>query len=209
MSGTSVLNGGIKFVGRIKFIPWLTALIIHLLSIPSIGFAAGTDEIQVPWSEIAALVEHQKVALVLPDGAMIEGQVLAVEADALVLDIKKSSEPRSHPARRTSVPRSSISVLQLKQVKGNRRWLGAAIGAAAGGVAGWLLAEGVFHVSGEGLNPSKAPVVVGSVAGLVAGAAAIGYFAGRKGDQRVTFIKIIPARIPSVAVLAARCYASQ
>ena len=196
MIGAWVLAARIKFVGAIKTAPWLAALIINLLAVPGIASAAGADEIQVPWSEIAALVEYQKVALVLPDGAMIEGQVLAVEADALVLDIKKSSEPRSHPARRTSVPRSSISVLQLKQVKGNRRWLGAAIGAAAGGVAGWLLAEGVFHVSGEGLNPSKAPVVVGSVAGLVAGAAAIGYFAGRKGDQRVTFIKIIPASNP-------------
>lgn len=196
MIGTSVLKGRIRFVGRIKIVPWFAVLIVNLLSIPSIGVAAGADEIQLPWSEIAALVEHQKVALVLPDGAMIEGQVLAVEADALVLDIKKSSDSRSHPARQTSVPRSSVSVLQLKQVKGNRRWLGAAIGVGAGGVAGWLLAEGVFHVSGEGLNPSRAPVVVGSVAGLVAGAAAIGYFAGRKGDRRVTFIKITPASNP-------------
>ena len=196
MIGAWVLAARIKFVGAIKTAPWLAALIIHLLSIPSIGFAAVADEIQLPWSEIAALVDHQKVALVLPDGAMIEGQVLAVEPDGLVLDIKKSSDPRSHPARQTSIPRASVSVLQLKEVKGNRRWLGAVIGAGGGGVAGWLLAEGVFHVSGEGLNPSKAPVVVGSVAALVAGAAAIGYFAGRKGDQRVTFIKIIPASNP-------------
>ena len=196
MIGASVVAARIKFVGAIKIAPGLAVLIIGLLSIPSIGFAAGADEIQLPWSEIAALVEHQKVALVLPDAATIEGQVLAVEPDALVLDIKKSSDPRSHPARQSSIPRSSISVLQLKQVKGNRRWLGAAIGAGAGGVAGWLLAEGVFHVSGEGLNPSKAPVVVGSAAGLVAGAAAIGYFAGRKGDRRVTFIKVIPASNP-------------
>jgi len=196
MIEASVFTGRIGFVGRIKTVPWLAALIINLLAVPGIAFAAVADEIQVPWSQIAALVDQQKVALVLPDGAMIEGRVLAVEIDALVLDVKKSSEPRSHPARRTSVPRSSISVLQLKQVKGNRRWLGAVIGAGAGGVAGWLLAEGVFHVSGEGLNPSKTPVVVGSVAGLVAGTAAIGYFAGRKGDRRVTFIKIVPASNP-------------
>jgi hypothetical protein len=89
-----------------------------------------------------------------------------------------------------------VSVLQLRQIKGNRRWLGAALGAGGGGVAGWLLAEGVFHVSGEGLNPSKAPLVVASLAGVAAGAAAIGYFVGRKGDNRVTFIKIIPAANP-------------
>jgi hypothetical protein len=196
MSGTSVFTGRIKFAGRIKIIPWLAVLIVGVLSISSMDIAAGADEIQLPWSELAPLVDHQKVALVLPGGAMIEGQVLAVEPDSLVLDIKKSSDPRSHPARQTSIPRSSVSVLQLKQVKGKRRWLGAMIGAGGGGVAGWLLAEGVFHVSGEGLNPSKAPVVVGSVAALVAGAAAIGYFSGRKGDQRVTFIKIIPASNP-------------
>jgi hypothetical protein len=190
MSGTWAVNRGIQFA------LWLAVLIIALLSVPSVGLAAGADEIQIPWGEIAALVNHQTVALVLPDGTMVEGRVVAVEPDALVLDIKKSSEPRSHPAGQTSLPRSSISVLQLKQVKGNRRWLGAVIGAGAGGVAGWLLAEGVFHVSGEGLNPSKAPVVAGSVAGLVVGAAAIGYFAGRKSDQRVTFIKIIPAANP-------------
>jgi hypothetical protein len=188
MSGAWVLKGSIKFV------PWLVVLITGLLSIPSIALAAGTDEIELPWSEIAALVGHQKVALLLPDGARIEGQVLAVEPDALVLDINKSSDPRSHPRMQSSIPRSAVSVLQLNQIQGNRRWLGAAIGAGAGGVAGWLLAEGVFHVSGEGLNPSKSPVVVGSVAGLVAGAAAIGYFVGRQADQRVTLIKIIPAK---------------
>lgn len=190
MSGTSVLKG------RIKFVPWLAVLSVVLLSIPSIVFAAAADEIQLPWSEIAAFVDHKTVALVLPEGAMIEGKVLAVEPDALVLDIKKSSDPRAHPPKQSSIPRSSVSVLQLKQVKGNRRWLGAAIGAGGGGVAAWLLAEGVFHVSGEGLNPSKAPVVVGAVAGIVAGATAIGYFVGRGGDKRVTFIKIIPASNP-------------
>lgn len=190
MNGNSVLRA------RIRFVPWLAVLIIGPLLIPGIGLAAGADEIQIPWSEIAALVDHQKVSLVLPDGVTVEGQVLAVEPDALVLDIKKSSDPRAHPPGRSSIARSSVSVLQLRQIKGNRRWIGAAIGAGGGVVAGWLLAEGVFHVSGEGLNPSKAPVVVASVAGLVAGVAAIGYFAGRKGDNRVTFIKIIPASNP-------------
>jgi len=190
MNGNSVLRR------RIQFVPWLVALIIGLLLIPGIGSAAGSDEIQMPWSEIAALVDHEKVSLVLPDGVTVEGQVVAVEPDALVLDIKKSSDPRAHPPQRSSIPRSSVSVLQLRQIKGNRRWLGAALGAGGGGVAGWLLAEGVFHVSGEGLNPSKAPLVVASLAGVAAGAAAIGYFVGRKGDNRVTFIKIIPASNP-------------
>ena len=72
------------------------------------------------------------------------------------------SDPQSYPKRKGSIPRSSVSVVQLKQIRGNRRLLGTVIGAAAGGVSGWLVAEGVFHVSGEGLNPSKAPVVVGA-----------------------------------------------
>jgi hypothetical protein len=185
------MNGSLRFAGRSSFVFWLVPLVVALLLVPSEGFSAVKDEIQLPWSDIAPLVQDQKVSLVLPGGAAIEGRALAVEADALVLDIKKSSDSRSHPRGRNSIPRSSVSVVQLHQIKGNRRWLGAAIGAGGGGVGGWFLAEGVFHVSGEGLNRTSA--VVGSVAGLVAGATAIGYFAGREGDRRVTFIKITPS----------------
>ena len=65
-----------------------------------------------------------------------------------------------------------------------------AIGGAAGSVAAWFVAEGLFHVSGEGLNPSKAPAVVATVGALAAGGAAAGYFAGRSRDRHTTIIRV-------------------
>ena len=188
------MYGAFFFTDRIKLIPWLALLIAASLSVPRTGLAASQEEIQLPWSQIESHVHGQKVGLVLPDGVRIEGKVLSVDADALILDVKSSSEPRAQRKGASSIPRSAVSVLQLKQIKGNSRWIGAAIGAGGGGVGGWLLAEGVFHVSGEGLQ--SAPTVVTSVAGLVAGATAIGYFVGRQRDQHVTFIKIIPESNP-------------
>jgi hypothetical protein len=181
---------------RNAFVPSLVVLTIYLASTPIVGSSAEIDQIQLTWSKLAPLIQHKQVGLLMPDGAMIEGQVLDVQPDALVLDIKKSSDVQSYPKGKSSIPRSSVSVVQLKQIRGNWRLLGTVIGATAGGVGAWFVAEGVFHVSGEGLNPSKAPLVIGTVAGLVAGGATIGYFAGRQRDNRVTVIKIIPDSNP-------------
>jgi hypothetical protein len=139
---------------------------------------------------MAPLVQGREVALVVPSGAVVEGKVLEVAPDALVLDIRKTSDPQQHARRVTSIPRSTVSVVQLKRARGNWRWIGMAIGGAAGAVAAWFVAEGLFHVSGEGLSPSKAPVVVAAVGGLAAGGAATGYFAGRSRDRLTTIIRV-------------------
>lgn len=68
--------------GRKKFVSWLAVLIIYLLRTQIIGFSAERDEVQLMWSKMAPLIHHKKVALLMPNGTRIEGQVLDVEPDA-------------------------------------------------------------------------------------------------------------------------------
>ena len=165
---------------------------------------ADQRELQLSWAEMAPLVHRREVALVMPSAVLIEGLALEVGPDAMLLDIRKTSDPRSYPKTETSIPRSAVSMVQLKRVRGNWRWLGMAIGGAAGAVAAWFVAEGLFHVSGEGLNPSRAPAVVATVGGLVAGAAAAGYFAGRGRDRHTTIIRVYAPTAAGGSSLPAR-----
>jgi len=87
-------------------------------------------------------------------------------------------------------------VIQLNELKGSKRALWSGVGAGAGVVGGWLLAEGVYHVSGEGQGLWAEPAGVGLILGLAGAGGVVGYFSGRSSDRIETYIKIIPEQSP-------------
>jgi hypothetical protein len=89
-----------------------------------------------------------------------------------------------------------VSVIQLNETKGPKRALWSSVGAGAGIVGGWLLAEGVYHVSGEGQGLWAEPAGAGLIVGLAGAGGAVGYFSGRSSDRVETYIKIIPEQSP-------------
>jgi hypothetical protein len=171
----------------------LAGILICLLLFQNSSIAARKVELSLPWSELEPQIHQRNVALVLPDGVHLVGRVTDITHDALVLNVAKSSDPKGHPKGKTSIARSAVSVIQLNETKGSKRALWSSVGAGAGLVGGWLLAEGVYHVSGEGQGLWAEPAGVGLILVLAGAGGAIGYFSGRSSDRVETYIKVIPA----------------
>jgi hypothetical protein len=140
--------------------------------------------IQSRWADLGGRVVDRKVSLTTRDGVALEGRVIAVEADALQMDVSKTSNRTTHPKGRQAVSRQAISALRITERRGYGRVIGAvgAVGAAGGIVA----------ASSPNVHEGVGIVLVPLVAGLGAlGAGVAGYFIGRKIDTRVTEIVII------------------
>ena len=139
---------------------------------------------RLQWGDLAGMITAQKVSMVLPDAARLQGKVLAVEPESLVLDITKTSDRRAYPKGRASIPRASVSMLRLTK-PGGHVWqiVGGTLGTLGGLFAGGLLV-GVADAD----EAAAAVAVLGSaVLGGVAG-----WWGGRVSDRRVMVITVIP-----------------
>lgn len=146
---------------------------------------------KITWSELPSAAGSRILSIMLPDGALLEGTLAMVNDNALILRVRKSSVPGYRPGQQVSVPRTAVRVVQARETKGPWRAIAAAIGAAGGAIAGWALAEGVFHTSGEGQGVWREPegllcVFVGGTGG-----AAAGYRTGSKADRDLVYFDII------------------
>jgi hypothetical protein len=150
------------------------------------GTPAWADSREMHWSDLTPFIGDHSVALTLPDGARIEGRVIAVEPQTLVIDVRKTSNPQAHAKGRQSIPRD-----QAKSVVVNRptiRWrvVGTSVGAVAGFPIGLVAAvkeEGIFS-KGNGYTA----VFIAAIAGL----ATAGFLIGWAADRRKTTVTIIP-----------------
>jgi hypothetical protein len=168
----------------------LAGILCCLLLFQVAALAARKVELKLPWSQLATVVQEQQVRLILPSGVHLQGKVLEVAAEALVLHVSRTSDSKAQPKGKTSIARSDVSVIQLTEIKGSKRALWTGVGATAGALAGWALAEGVLHVSGEGQGVFNEPEGVGLLLGFAGGGAALGYFIGRDSDKVETYITV-------------------
>jgi hypothetical protein len=147
--------------------------------------AAKEERIELRWSELAQAVAGRAVQMVLPDGTIIKGPVLAVASDSLEIEIRKTSNRQAYPKGRFAVPRSSVSVLQTEETRGPWRaiWTAVGAGAAVGACTPYL----IIADNEGGISSGGAAFVVGATAG----AAVLGYFVGKDTDKRVTIITIV------------------
>ncbi len=129
-----------------------------------------TVERTARWDELSSTISKQFVTIDLPDGTHLAGIGVGTEGDDLLLDVKRSSNKQSHPRGSTRIPRSQVSVidLRLRRSGGHR---GAAIGTAIGAAAG---APAAIY-AGEKTNGGVAALI------LIAGAAA-GWYIGHHFD---------------------------
>lgn len=168
-------------------------MVLILMLWLSAGSFARTFNLELAWSELESKILGRTVAMLLPDGVRIEGRVRAVEQDALVMDVRKSSDRALHPKGRTSVPRRSAGALEMR----GRRVLWQVVGPAIGAVPGIAVCAFVVRYANNegGLNgPLTAICAVPLGAGV-----GLGYLAGRSGDKQVTYIKVKDAAASKVA----------
>jgi len=150
--------------------------------------AVGKTPGRLAWSELASVVVDRRVKTTLPDTTRIEGDVLAVRSDALVMDIAKTSNRKAHPKGQTEIPRASLTELAVIKQKGPGRLIGGILG-TVGGVA---LAAALI-VASDG----SAAVGWTSVLVVIPAVAAGGYYVGRAIDRRVTRVAITPDGAPT------------
>lgn len=147
---------------------------------------AGSNRIELRWNELAPVVVNHKVNVVLPGGTEIQGLVVAVRDDALVLNLKKTSDRKGYPTGQNVIPRASVSTLQIDDFRGGGgRTIGVIVGALAGVTLG---ADLVAHTA------STEAAGISTFLGISTASAIGGYYAGRSRDRNVTMIKIVPEK---------------
>ena len=154
--------------------------VLLCLALPLESIAA-PKELRTTWRELAGVAAGKKISIVLPDGARLRGNVLAVENDKLVLDVTKTSDTRTFPKGTTSLPRASVRSFTMVQTRTLWKIIGTAIG-LGGGLAIAAPVNAYAHNEGDG-----APL---AVATIIAVPTALGFLAGWKADRKTVTVKI-------------------
>ena len=76
------------------------------------GGAGAVTPQRLTWDELPRLVGKQ-VSIALYDGGAVAGRVSEVQADALVIQVSKSTDPTAYPKGPMRVPRDKLHVLDL------------------------------------------------------------------------------------------------
>ncbi len=147
--------------------------------------AENREQRQTTWEGLSAIV-GQKVRIVMPDGGRIEGKALAVEVDALAVDVRKTSNRVAYPKGKFLVPRATLKAIDVDRP--TRHWR--IVGTAVGGGIGVVLAVLAVDLAATGFH-SRHPVVGGLAAGAVAMPVG-GYVLGRIADRRTITYVIAP-----------------
>ncbi|OFW00143.1 MAG: hypothetical protein A3H94_03410 [Acidobacteria bacterium RIFCSPLOWO2_02_FULL_60_20] len=165
------------FVGMMLMLCWLPL---------SQRRAAAQNEVERSWSEIPSIVGSE-ISLALPDLTYVQGKALAIRADGLDMDVKKTSDSKLHPKGKTTIPRALISVIELRTKRRGRFPLAAKVVGSAGSLGGLILGGVLGNKSGDGNS-----ILIGMAAGTVAGAVG-GVLLGRQidMDSETTFIRIL------------------
>lgn len=160
--------------------------IVLLLAILGVAAAAPPQSAEgayrLQWRDLDRVTRGRWISLVLPSDIKLQGEVVAVEADELVLDVHKTSDKRAYPKGRAIVPRPEVTHCRVWQKRGVAwRIAGTAIGGGAGAALAVPLALYMHNEGGEG---------VAAAAALVAVPAGVGYLLGWAADRKTMDIVV-------------------
>jgi hypothetical protein len=159
----------------------LGAALAILAIVPRPGQAA--SQLHLPWEGLTIAV-GKTVSIAMPSGAVITGKAVALDPDALVVNVTRTTNPKACLKGSVRVPRASLRVLQMRTKGTLYRVLCTAGGLAAGFVAGGATA---IAIDWNDHHPGPA---VGAFLAITAGGTEAGYYAGNSADQRWTLIRI-------------------
>ena len=167
---------------------WIPALLCGACLLPAT--AAAESPKQLTWDAFAARLDvGSAIRIVLPDGTLIEGKPGVFRPEALDLRVYKTSNRRAHPKGLTTIPRETVTVVEIRA----RRWKGRLIGT--------LVPVGLgAGMVGGGLSQSLEGPLYGLLAagGLTMGLGGPGgYFIGRAFDRRFEQFVIVPEEKPA------------
>lgn len=147
-----------------------------LISIGLIAAQMSAEDLSLRWSDLAPVINGKRVWLPLNGGVRVSGTVREVDSTGLKVEVAKTSDPKVYPKGQVTIPRSSVSTIQLNKPAGHK---GIIIGAVAGGavaaVAGGTLLAIRRNEGGTGAD--------GLIAAAIAGPIAVGLLLGWLGDR--------------------------
>ncbi|MGD0774228.1 MAG: hypothetical protein ABSC05_15535 [Candidatus Solibacter sp.] len=165
-------------------LPPLAAAVLLLWVTPAAGAVSPRRLI---WEELPQLV-GKHVSIALYDGGAVAGKVRGVEADALVIEVSKSTSPAAYPKGTMRVPRATLHVLDVQGKSFRYRVVGTALGFVAGAAGGMCIAAGV---QGGLFNDQYSGAAGAAGIGVLAAVTAAGYAVGNAADRRTTTIQIV------------------
>jgi hypothetical protein len=168
------------------------AIGVAILSILPL-LAEGAPPTHVKWENLS-IVQGQTVRIFLP-GGFVTGKAASVEADALVVDVKKTSNPKTYPKGMLRVSREKLHRLEMQTEGKTGRILLTSLGTIVTGLTGYAVAEyGIDQCSfWSSYCPHGHSAGAGAAAfGITAVGVVGGYFAGNVLDKHWTAIEILP-----------------
>src|SRR5436190_202347 len=71
------------------------------------AFAQGVGQRQIAWNDLPVIF-NKNIRIVMPDGTRIEGKATELEADALAVQVGKTTNENAYPKGRLLVPRATL-----------------------------------------------------------------------------------------------------
>jgi len=143
--------------------------------------AGAVDERQTNWAGLSVVV-GQRVRVLMPDGARIEGKATGLEVDALAIEVAKSSNRKAYPKGRFLAPRATLQAVDVVQPS-TKVWR--IVCTALGGAIGYVALRGTINLAKS--NTGKA-----GLGALALGFPVAGYLIGNAADRRIVTYVIVP-----------------
>jgi hypothetical protein len=142
----------------------------------------------VKWEGLT-VVTGNTVSIAMPGGAVITGKATSVESDALVVDVKKTSDRTAYPKGVVRVPRATLHRFEI-ETKGK---VGRIVGTPVGFVVGFAGGIGaVIGIQGGLFGDKNQGAAATALIGIAAAGTVAGYFLGNSIDKQWTVIEILP-----------------
>lgn len=159
---------------------------------PNIVLAAPADPLALRWSELQPVLTGRHISVRLTDGATVEGRYSSLQADALSIQVAKTSDPAKYPKGEARLARPTLTLITVKRHVG---WKGRTIGLIAGGAIA-AVAVGIIGAASKNEVGGWSSTSAGVAAAGAGGAIGIGYLIGwlldSAGARPERVVRIIP-----------------
>ncbi len=136
------------------------------------GVAAAGTVPELTWDAFAAKADGCTIRMLLPDGTRVEGRPVAFRAEAMELNVRKTSNRRAHPKGVLTIPRETVSVVEIRANRKTGRLVGLLVPLGAGAaMVGAGFSQSVEAPMYELLAAGGLTLGVGMPAGFLTGRA--------------------------------------
>jgi hypothetical protein len=150
--------------------------------------AAAAPPIRLTWAQLPQ-VTGKEARIAMPGGAVVGGRVASVESDALIMDVRSTTDGAKFPKGELRVPRATLKALELRTRTKRYRVIGTTVGCVGGMMAGALAG---FAAGGGILSNDHNTRAVAVAVSIWGGGTAGGYLLGRAADGQTTMVLIEP-----------------